>query len=271
MSQTTVNARDLCEKYLQQDIQRNAEKGILPTETAVARRMLARGDDLEGFYEAIYPMLNHDGITWKNLLTVVLTTGAYWSPEKIAALRAARKALEALNQEIADHALRLAEMLERRDELHNHSGFVDETHCAIYDVIDEAAAHNGHYASYLKEELAKLSGRYDLKYWPDLADCVRIIGVDARRTRVTAVNARTEAATSSSRPSKADFLRALLTAFEQIRGTGQGSIPPSFELPNAALSNLVNVLLDLPADELVGDEYIKLQRHRYRSAGTAAD
>jgi hypothetical protein len=271
MDKAIDNARRICEAYLREQIRSNQERGILPSEAAVAQRMLAHGDVLEEFYKEIHPALNHDGIAWKHALGCALYVGALWSAARIADRRAGRKELENLNQAIASQAGILADLLDRRDELYNHSGFGAETHYAIYGAIDEASSRNGHYQSFLKEPLKALSGRYDLKYWPSLSECIRVIGLDAAKAEIAADNNLTEAATHSTRPSKADSLRALLASIEDHRGDWLGAIPRHFEFSSAALATLLNVLLELPADDLVSDDYVKNQRHRYRAALTSSE
>jgi hypothetical protein len=261
------NARDeawrVCEDFLQDTIRNNTQRGIAPSETAVAQRMLARGEELRRFYEEIYPRLNHDGITWKHALDCALYVGRFWTPEDIADRRAGRKELGILNEAIAHQADALADLLDRRNELYEQSGFGAETHYAIYEVIDEASERNGHYQGWVKEPLQLLGGRFDLKYWPSLSECIRVIGRDAARADIVADDDLTEAATQSKRPSRADSLRALLAAIEMRRGEYAGAIPHSFEFSNAALADLINVLFELPADDLVNDDYVKTQRHRF--------
>jgi hypothetical protein len=261
------NARDeawqVCEDFLQDTICTNTQRGIAPSETAVAQRMLSRGEELRRFYGEIYPRLNHDGITWKHMLDCALYVGRFWTPEDIAERRAGRKELEDINKAIAHQANALADLLERRAELCEQSGFGSGSHHAIHEIIDEASARNGHYQSWVREPLQLLGGRFDQKYWPSPSECFRVIGEDAARAIIVADNDVTEAATYSKRPSKADSLRALLANIEQRRGEYLGAVPRAFELSNAALADLLNVLLDLSADDLVNDDYVKTQRHRY--------
>lgn len=255
------NARRICEAHLRDQIRYNLEHNILPSEISVAERMLANGEALQRFYEEIYPALNEDGITWKHALNCALYVGTFWTPEDIAERRAGRKELEQLNNEISQRASQLSELLDRRTKLYEESGFGAETHYAIYEVIDAASEHNGHYQNYLKEPLQRLR-RFDLKYWPSLADCIRVIGTDAWQAELEPDNRLTAAATRSSRPSKADSVRALLASIEDHRGEWPGGIPTSFEFSNGALADLVNVLFELLTKELVSDEYIKIERHR---------
>jgi len=261
MDETENIARRVCEGYLQERIRYDREHKILRSEIAVAERMLTNGSALERFYREIYPALNHDGITWKHALHCALYVGTFWSPERIAERRAGRKELEQLNEDISRQASALADLLDRRAELYEHSGFGAETHYAIYEVIDDAAARNGHYQGWVRKPLLALR-RFDLKYWPTLSECIRVIGQDADQADIAADSSLTEAATLSSRPSKADSVRALLASIEDNRGDWEGGIPRSFEFSNAALADLVNVLFELPAEGLVSDEYMKIERHR---------
>lgn len=192
------NARRICEAHLQDQIRYNREHKILPSEIAVLERMLANGNALQRFYEEIYPALNYDGITWKHALHCALYVGTFWTPEDIAARRAGRKELEQLNEDISQRAGQLAELLDHRTELYEQSGFGAETHYAIYDVIDAASEHNGHYQNYLKEPLQRLH-QFDLKYWPSLADCIRVISTDAWQAELAPDNRLTAAATRSKR------------------------------------------------------------------------
>lgn len=220
--------RRVCEDYLQEQIRYDREHSILPSQIAVAERMLANGSALERFYREIYPALNHDGITWKHALQCALHVGTFWTPEDIAGRRAGRKELEQLSEDISRHAAALADLLDRRTELYEHSGFGGETHYAIYEVIDATAVRNGHYQGWVREPLLALR-RFDLKYWPTLSECIRAIGHDAYQAEIAADTSLTEAATHSSRPSKADSVRALLASIEDHRGDWVGGIPSSFE------------------------------------------
>lgn len=260
---TTLNsARQVCEDYLREQIHTNSEQGILPSENSVAKRLLARGDELVEVYDEVYAHLYRDGISWKIFLDRLLSTGAFWSPEKIAEYRADRDVLVDLNREIAKHANALADLLTQRDDQHNHSAFSGSTHYDIVAVIDQACAHNGRYEYYVKEPLAQLSARFDMKYWPSLADCVRVISDDAKNASITASDPLTEAATKSTRPSKADFIRALRESIDENRGNWLGAIPRKFGPSNEAMATLVNVLLDLRTDEMVDGTYLKNLRHR---------
>lgn len=262
MSDPLKSAKQVCEEHLREQIRYNTEKNILASENRVAERLLARGEELSPVYVEVHAQLRADGIGWKIFLDCVLSTGAFWSPEKIAEHREDRAALIDLNQAIAKHADALADLLGEREELQNRSAFSGNTHYDICQVIHQASAGNGRYESYVKEPLEHLSTRFDMKYWPRLAECVRVIADDAAEATIAASDPLTAAATKSSRPSKADFLRALRSAIGENRGTWLGGFPRKFAPTDSALATLVNVLLDLPPSELIDASYVKNLRRR---------
>lgn len=262
MSNAIRETRQVCEDYLREQISSNNKAGILASENRVAERLLAHGEELADGYDEICAHLRRDGIGWKIFLGCLLSAGAFWSPNKLAEYRADRNSLIELNRDIAKHARALSDLLSRRDDLHNCSPFRSGTHYDIVAVIDHACAHNGRYGSCLKEPLAQLNARFDMKYWPLLSDCVRVIADDAEGARISASDPLTEAAVKSSRPSKSDFVRALRASIDENRGDWVGAIPRTFVLSNETMATLVNVLLDLSPDEMVDAIYVKNLHYR---------
>ena len=262
MSEKALSPREICEAFLNEEIRSNEEKEILPSEVKVARRLLTRGAEMTEVYEEVMAHLSDDGVGWKVFLGCLLSTGAFWSSEKIANYRAGRARLIETNQAIAQQALALSELLEHREDLHNYSAFGSETLYDIVTLIDRASAQNGRYESYVKTPLAELSARYDMKYWPTLAECLRVLGEDANNAEVRATDPMTEAATRSPRASKADTIRALRESIDENRGSWWGSIPKNFRLPDNAMAQIANVLLELAPEDMIDANYIKSLRHR---------
>lgn len=261
MNKSVMTAREFFEDRLQEHLRYNEANRVLPSESAVARRLLDRGAELAEVYNEIHNNLR-DPISKNVLLSRFLSVGAFWSLERIAQDRMDREALVALNKEIAKRSYALADLLRQRDQLHNHSDFHSGTHYDIVEVIDEASEGNGRYAYYLKEPLAHLSGRFDMKYWPMLDSLVQVIGDDAERAKVKASDPLTDSATRSKRPSTADFTRALDAAIQDSRGSYSGGLPKDFMLSDQGLATLVNVLLDLPVDTMVDAVHVKNSRNK---------
>jgi len=253
-----------CEGILRADKARNIEKGILRSETAIIDRLLDRRLELIEAYAEIYTKLHRRPHGISSLLGVVVNVAAFWNPERVAEARDGRTRLEEVNREIAELAGRLAALLDERSDLHNHSGFSSGTHYHIVDIIDAASKENGHYLFFLKEKLKPLSGQFDLKYWPDLAEIVRVIGDDAALADTDATDPLTKAATSGLRGSRADFFKALFEGIRENTTGFYGSLPTSFRLTDGTLASLANCALDLEPDDLVDGAYVKRVRQRLR-------
>ena len=114
----------------------------------------------------------------------------------------------------------------------------------------------------MAEPLQALAGQFDLKYWPYLSTSIKEIGDDAKAAEIYATDPRTEAATSSNRSSKADFVRAMLSMINELKDTPSLYFSRSFGLSDSALADIVNVSLKLNVEELVDSAYVKNFRHR---------
>jgi len=257
-------SRGFFEDHLREQIRYNIEHDILPSENAVARRLLDRGSELADVYDEIHAKLGRDATAMKVFTNCMLSVGAFWSPAQIAQYRSDRNSLTALNRMIAERAHELADLLVQRDSLHNHSGFSSGTHYDIVEVIDQACAGNGRYTSYVKEPLAQLGARFDMKYWPMLNEVVRVLAVDADNAKITASDLLTESATQSKRPSTADFTRALHAAIDENRGTWSGAIPEDLTLSDQSMANLINILIELPVEKMVDPAHVKNSRSKHK-------
>ncbi|MBW8375975.1 MAG: hypothetical protein K0M59_18565 [Stenotrophomonas sp.] len=258
------SAQRVCEEFLQEQIRRNEAEGIVPSESKVARNMISRGLELRSVYQELEQSLGFGGIEWKIFLEFcVLATGAHWTPEKSIADRAARKRLDKVNEAIADLADQLAELLDERDEINNRGPFSSATLHHPVEVIDRACQRNGHYQSFLKERLESLC-QFDLKYWPSLSEMVRVIGADAEKADVQSHDPRSAAMSQTSRPSVADFVRAIEEGIAENQHSGLGGLPASFRLSDESIATLANVLLNLSAKSGKDAKYVKNIRERDR-------
>lgn len=252
-----------CEAFLRSEIANNTQNNILPSESAVAERLLARRLEMMPVYAELLRKLAPDERAIRVLLGVILST-TFWDPEAIAEARAGRARLEAVNAEIAEKADALAQLLGEREELHNHSGFSSNTEYYPLNLIDRAGEDIYLYKSYVREPL-KATRTYDLKYWPKIADCIAVLARDAERAEIEASDDITEAATCASRKGLADYLKAIFAGIESRREGLPILLPLDFTLTNANLAALINCSLDLGADEGVGADFVKGVRQRERA------
>ncbi|WP_321949724.1 SGNH/GDSL hydrolase family protein [Burkholderia cenocepacia] len=258
--------QQICENILIEGKRYNIEHDILPSENAVADRLLSRGLELKAAYAELHEKLHQHSFALKAFLDLLLSTAAFWNLDKISEARSARSDLTNVNQQIADKAAELAELLAQRSELHNTSGFSSNTHYHVCGVIEAASKNNYLFNSHVKKRLAALSGQFDLKYWPSLSQFVEAIASDAQHTIMEADDPLTAAATAATRPSRADFFKALFAAIEENSAENYGPLPTGFRLTDNTFASLANCVLALGPDDPVDSAYVKRLRQRERSA-----
>lgn len=260
-----TNLHQTCENILIEEKHYNIEHNILPSENIVADRLLTRGLELREAYEELHSKLHVHPPALRVFLQLVLSTAAFWSPAKISEARAARDELANVNQKIAKMATELSELLEQRSNLHNTSSFSSETHYHVCDVIEAAAKNNHLFQFYVQERLNVISNQFDLKYWPSLSEFLQELASDASETTMGATDSLTAAATMATRPSRADFFKALFAAIEENNAENYGQLPRGFRLTDNTFASLANCALDLGPNDLLDGAYVKRLRQRERN------
>lgn len=263
---TPSQAVQVCEAILRSDLEYNQAHKIWPSVNRVIERMLARRNELSDAYEELHTSLAHHHRALESFFDVFTSTPVAWSPEKITKARQARKELTDFNSRIAAMADGLAQLLTRRDELKETSGFSCDTFYHVLDVVELAAESEGNHLFewHVKEHLDALQYQYDLKYWPPLSTFVDAIGENARNAEVYARDSATASATESRRSGLSDFLKAFFARIEDNSGSAHSSIPSNFNVSDNTLASLVNCALDLDADKLMDADYVKRFRQRER-------
>ncbi|MBY0239666.1 MAG: hypothetical protein K2X55_10165 [Burkholderiaceae bacterium] len=260
-----TNSKQVCEDILNEEKRYNIERGILASENAVADRLLARHIELTDAYDELHSKLIPYPGALHVFIGLILSTAAFWNPEKIRQARAARNELEKVNGQIARTAAELAAMLRQRSDLHDTSGFSSDTHYHVCDVIGAAARDNHLFTVRVQERLDALSTQFDLKYWPTLGDFVQELASDADASELRASDPLTAAATNGTRHSLTDFFKALLAAIETNTVRNCGHLPNNFKVTDGALASIVNCALDLDANDIVDSQYVKQLRQRLRN------
>ncbi|RDH81738.1 MAG: hypothetical protein DIZ78_17630 [endosymbiont of Escarpia spicata] len=255
-------ATEKCELYLNKVKKYNIDHEILPSETKVVDRLLYRTLDMKPVYEELAKTFTDR--QYQIFIDIILNSAAFWNPDAAKKLREDKAELLSVNNLISNTANELAKALSKRDKLSNLSGFSSDTHYHICDVIDAASQGNGHYRGFLRENLKSLTYQYDLKYWPSLSNIAKAIALDAEASNVRATDPLTEAATTSERTSKSDFLRAFFASIDQNTDRVGNGLPAGVKINDNSLSVIVNCALDLDVDDLVDSSYVKGVRQRLR-------
>jgi len=118
----TMTPQQACENILIGEKRYNTERSILRSENAIIDRLLTRGLELKSAYGELYEKLHSRPPALRVLLGLLLSTAAFWSPEKIAKSRDRRDELIETNRQIGRKAAELAQLLEQRTWLHETSG-----------------------------------------------------------------------------------------------------------------------------------------------------
>lgn len=265
ISLNPTNPQQICENLLLEGKRYNIEHHILPSENAIADRLLERGVELRDAYEELHDKLHAYPPALQVFLDLLLSTAAFWNPEKMQEARAARSDLANVNKQISKKAAELALLLEQRSALENTSGFSSDTHYHVCNVIKGASQHNYLFQTFVLEKLNTLCCQFDLKYWPTLGEFLQELASDAEQAIMEATDPLTAAATAAMRPSKADFFKALFASMEENSEASYGQLPRNFKLTDRTLASLANCALDLGPDDLVDEAYMKRLRQRERN------
>lgn len=263
MSDST-EATQACEGILLAEKTYNLEHEILRSENAIIDRMLARRVELADTYKELHQKLSGRTYALKALLGVLLSVVAFWGPDQIAKARAQRARLKEVNRRISSKAAELAALISERCALDNESGFSSNTHYHVARVIEEAAADNYLFRSYVRDSLRHLRGQFDLKYWPRIDDFLKVLARDASEADLEASDPLTAAATTGTRNSLADFFEALFAGIEENSTGSAGFIPTGLRLTDNAFATLANCALGLGPDDMVDGAYVKRLRQRKR-------
>jgi len=253
-----------CEDAIRTERAYNVEHHIYASENAVFDRLLLRRLELADAYRDLYAKIGKHPHALTIFARTLAETAAFWNPEEIEKARQGRERLGKVNQLIALKAAELAELLDERSDLRTHSEFADDSFYHIVQAIDAAGSGNSLYGSYVRKELRRLKGQFDLKYWPSPSACVAAIGHDAERAELEPTDPVTAAATEGSRASLADFFKAWFEAMAE-NGTDEGGfIPSGVKLTDNSYASFANCALDLEAEHLVDGPYVKRLRQRER-------
>lgn len=261
---SSKSAREICEALLRAERSDRIEKAILPSEVKVIDQLLGRGIELEEAYVELHSKLHDHSPALKVFFDQLLSTAAFWNPEANLEARKGRSRLIEVNRQIVEKATELADLLNERTELKNHSGFSCETHYHPVEVIHAAAEKNYSYVNWVKEKLDSITGQFDLKYWPSLSEVIQVIADDAARATPLPHDAVTDAGTEGSRAGLDGTFKAFFVALEDSSARNHGFLPCTFELTDRSVANLMSCALGLGPDKVIDSTYVKRLRQRQR-------
>jgi len=240
----------------------NLDRNIWPSENLVIDKLLCRFDEIEFFCQQLNEKFNF--MERYSVLDCLLGILAITKPCDLQKSREDKRSLQELNKKIAKQAFELAELIEKRSELNNCTQMSSNTYYSISDVINDAAQENYLFQSHPKEKFNQLFYQYDLKYWPNIAQVVDTIGIDADCADIEASDSITEAGTKSKRSSVVDTIRAFFMALNNYENRHPNLSENVLNMSNHGLTSIFNVGLALEADEIISDDQFKTAKYRIK-------
>jgi len=240
----------------------NLDKKMLSSENLVIDKLLCRFDEIEFFCQQLNEKFNF--MERYSVLDCLLGILAITKPCDLQKSREDKRSLQELNKKIAKQAFELAELIEKRSELNNCTQMSSNTYYSISDVINDAAQDNYLFQSHPKEKFNHLFYQYDSKYWPDIAQVVDAIAIDADCADIEASDSITEAGTKSKRSSVVDTIRAFFTALKNYENRHPNLLVKVFNISNQGITSLFNVGLALGPDDIISDDQFKTSKSRIK-------
>ncbi|EAO1992890.1 hypothetical protein E0G79_24465 [Salmonella enterica] len=233
----------------------------------VFERLIDRHDEMKPVYTELQEK-NVTGCQLWNFLEQSIFAGAFATADNHAVLRADYNELQSLNEDISYTALQLEAMLRRRSDILNRSGsFSVDRLLRLTDFLDEAGRENGLYRSYIQPRLDELNG-FDLKYWPDIADLLQVLGGES--TEVQILDDATGTILSARRASLTDFFTDFFNRLHNLSDDSWYGLRKGFRLSDSSIAILSNILCDRLPDEMIDEGYVKHVRQRFRGQGVTA-
>lgn len=254
---------DLCEEFTRNELKDLQESKAWMSWWPVMERMLNRSYELEQVYTEICGAFGHSLVSnppFRLTMEAIWCSGKAFSPDTVVRKKAVQTELIKLHEEIPALCCKLAEAIRRQKELAEQEDFGLGEYFSFVDVMTAANEDNGHYNSFLEPEMEKLAGSFDGKYWPDLEDFIEAVG-RSEAMRPEPVSGSLPKAVTQGRASR--FKNYVLALDESIENCFQ--IPSEFHLSNTSMATIANVVLDLPAEDQILSDTVRLIRHRKKA------
>ncbi|MBV7297717.1 hypothetical protein [Enterovibrio paralichthyis] len=269
-----IDTAGYCKRYIERELASLKENKIWNSWHPVIERALERHDEMASIYQEIMEVPGFEGDflvqfdkrhIGNSALQLTLETFWYskkqYDKEAVAEKRGNQKELAMLHERMQEHALNLAADIRLYNEILEQGGYEHESYVSVVELIDLASEGNGHYDFYLKDELESLRYQFDGKYWPKTVDLVQAL---AEHYSYAPIPRSTELPSAVMEGRQARIKDYVLAVDRDLQSNRQ---IPSFKLSHSSMATLVNVVLDIPVDEMVSGETVRQIRHRHQKSG----
>jgi hypothetical protein len=267
MSLPKTSPQEFCTAFIVRELKDFKEKRIWTSALPIMQRMIDRSDELKQVFDELVAAFGYsdkfEGVPPSNTY-IWLTLEHIWlssqyAKEGIIEARQHLKKLNILGDEIVELSWQLASALREHAELYEKSEFIGKEFRSLIDTIQDAGSNNYHFKFEVSDELRILDGQYDERYWPSCADIVEQIGnYQSEMKELTHMSLPLNVIDGRASDIK-DFVLGFDSKFTQLNG-----LPSEFSFSNNAMAEIINVVLDLPVEQLVSADAIRLVRNRYK-------
>lgn len=252
---------DFCTAFIKRELEAFKESEIWMSYWPIMERMIERACELNAVYEGIIAKYGYSDKQCCDYVWLILEHiwgSADYAKTEVEKARAELKELSKLSEEIESLAYQLSEALYKQNELFEISGFRNPEYQTALDMLEEASEHNYLYQSCVSEKIRDLEYRYDSKYWPSRSEVVQSIAEFEERQPEPTHREYPEAVLKGRSSDIKDFVIAFDSAFDELNG-----LPTGFRFSNNAMADIINVILDFPAEKLATGEAIRVVRNRH--------
>jgi len=263
----TVSPTEFCAAIIKRELADNKENNLWMSYWGVMQRLIDRKNELStAFQEMInaFGYQNSRNCINQEELYLLLTLEHIWfsydhSPNEINTIREDHAELKSLHAQICKLSGQLAEALRKQDQIYEEKEFYRNEYLGLIDTIDLASESNSLYQFYIKPELKKLKGQFDLKYWPDCPDIVEAIGIHQSRQTLPSHSEYPDQVLNGRTTIFKDFVLTFDSGYRD-----NPCLPNDFKFSNKAMADIINVVFDLEPNVYATPEAVKNIRNRYK-------
>lgn len=262
------NPTIFCKAFIARELKEYQEKNIWMSYWPVMERLIDRANELTIVFDEIVDKFGYsdkyedyhkeNSYVWLTLEHIWFSSD--YSKDNITNERTNNQKLNDLRALIIELSKDLSKALRKQDELHNASGFGRNDFLSVVSAIELGSKNNALYKSYLSERLKALSGQYDLKYWPSLADIVEAISLFEKNQPLPQHYEFPDKVIIGRVSDIKDFVLTFDQKFDDSNG-----LPTGFRFSNNAVAEIMNIVLNRPVTELITGDAVKNVRNKYKS------
>ncbi|MDT0581506.1 hypothetical protein [Brumicola blandensis] len=268
MTLPTTSPTAFCKAYIQRELESYQQDKIWMSSWPTMQLIIERAEELKKPFEEL---INKYGYLDKkhhsqNRHHVFLILEHIWSSHEFAMdtiqeLKDQSAKLDAVTKKIVTLCGELAKCYEIQTSLLNEAGYQRGSYQDALSALQDAGENIPLFGKYIAPELSKLAGRFDGKYWPSKIHLLKAFEAYEEDDGEFSHYYFPSKVLSSRTSVVKNFVACFDARFEDH----SRQLPNDFRFSNAALADILNVVLDIEVDNLYSDEAIKNARRKIKN------